>query len=388
VAAVAICRRLNVPRQAMALLAGESLGNDAAALTLWKLAVAVATGAALAWWQGVLEFLYAAVVGAVIGAVIGYLVHKVRLRIGDGTLESAIGVATPFACYALAEQAHASGVLAVAVAGVLMGHKAPYGRHTTRLQESAVWRSLDVLLESAVFALIGLQLPTIAAAAGISWRLVGAAAVLLAVTVMVRLIWVFPVVYLPPLRSKRQPPPDPRAAAVVGWAGMRGVVSLAVAFATPPSMPGRDLVLLFTFAITVGTLLLHGATLAGLIRVLKAPADEAREDADDEAKVRHEAVAAASAELDRRVADDEESTPEHVVRLLRSLADHHQGTAREWMEDQEGGRAEAFQRLLTTMLDIERKVFVEARDSGEIDDEVLRRVLRELDLRQASVETP
>jgi len=88
------------------------------------------------------------------------------------------------------------------------------------------------------------------------------------------------------------------------------------------------------------------------------------------------------------VADEDEATPEHVVELLRSLAEHHQGTAREWMEDQAGDRADAFQRLLTAMLDIERKVFVAARDSGEIDDEVLRRVLRELDLRQASVESP
>jgi CPA1 family monovalent cation:H+ antiporter len=388
VAAVAICRRLTVPRQAMALLAGESLGNDAAALTLWKLAVAVATGAALSWWQGALLFLYAAVGGALVGVVIGYAVHKIRLWVGDGVLESAIGVATPFACYALAEQAQASGVLAVAVAGVLMGHKAPYGRHTTRLQENAVWRSLDVLLESTVFALIGLQLPTILAAAGVSWQLVGAAGLLLAVTVVVRLVWVFPVAYLRPLRSRRQQPPDPRATAVVGWAGMRGVISLAVAYATPASMPGRDLVLFFTFAITVGTLVLHGSTLAGLIRLLKVPADEAREDADDEAKVRHEAVAAASEALDQKVADEDETTPEHVVQLLRSLAEHHQGAAREWMEDQDGDRAEAFQRLLTTMLDIERKVFVAARDSGEIDDEVLRRVLRELDLRQASVESP
>jgi CPA1 family monovalent cation:H+ antiporter len=379
VAAVSVARRLHVPRRAMVLLSGESLGNDAAALTLWKLAIAVATGAALTWWQGILAFLYAAVVGGLIGAVAGFVVHAVRVRIGDGVLESAMGVVTPFACYLLAEQAQASGVLAVAVAGVLMGHQAPYGRHTTRLRENAVWRSVDVLLESVVFAVIGLQLRTIVVAAGVSWGLVGVAAALLAVTVVVRVLWVFLV---------RNRSLDLKGTTIVGWAGMRGVVSLAVAYATPPSMPGRELVLFATFAITVGTLLLHGSTLAPLIRLLRVPADEERENADDEARVRHEAVAAASEELDRKVADRGETTPEHVVGLLRSLADHHQGAAREWMEDQEGGRAEAYQRLLATMLDVERKVFVAARDAGEIDDEVLRRVLRELDLRQASVDTP
>jgi Na+/H+ antiporter len=388
VAAMSIGRRLNVPRRAMVLLAGESLGNDAAALTLWKLALAVATGAALTWWQGILAFLYAAVAGGGIGALIGLAVHHVRLRIRDGVLETAIGVATPFACYVLADTAQASGVLAVAVAGVLMGHKAPYGLHTTRLRENAVWRSVDVLLESVVFGIIGLQLSTIIAAVGPSWRLIGVAGVLLAVTIVVRLLWVYLVAYLPQLFSRSTDPPDPKATTVVGWAGMRGVISLAVAYATPPSMPGRDLVLFATFAITVGTLLLHGATLAPLIRLLAIPADDERANADDEARVRHEAVAAASEELDRKVADGDERTPEHVVELLRSLAEHHRGTAEEWIEDQDGGRAEAYQRLLGTMLDVERKVFVAARDAGEIDDEVLRRVLRELDLRQASVDTP
>ena len=224
VAAIALVRRLNVPRRAMVLLAGESLGNDAAALTLWKLALAVATGAAFTWWQGILVFLYGALAGGLIGVLVGLVVHEVRLRVGDGVLESAIGVATPFACYALADHVQASGVLAVAVAGVLMGHKAPYGRHTTRLQENAVWRSVDVLLESVVFAVIGLQLPTIVATAGLSWQLVGVAAALLAVTVALRLLWVYAVAYRPRFLLGRKEKPDPKATAVVGWAGMRGVV--------------------------------------------------------------------------------------------------------------------------------------------------------------------
>jgi len=386
VAAIAIGRRLNIPRRAMTLLTGESLGNDAAALTLWKLALAVATGAALTWWQGILSFLYAAVVGGVIGAVAGRAVHWIRQHVGDGVVESAIGVATPFVCYALADQAHASGILAVAVAGVLMGHRAPYGRHTTRLRENAVWHSVDVLLESVVFLMIGLQLRTIVAAVGLSWRLAAATAALVAVLLVLRLLWVFAVAYLPSWLGGDDP--DPKATAVVGWAGMRGVVSLTVAFATPPSMPGHALVLFLAFTVTIGTLLLHGSTLAGLIRSLRVPPDEDRADADSEARVRHEAVAAATEELERKVADAGEHTPEHVVELLRSLAEHHQGTAREWIEEQEGSRAEAYQRLRATMLDVERKVFVAARDAGEIDDEVLRRVLRELDLRQASVDTP
>jgi hypothetical protein len=136
-------------------------------------------------------------------------------------------------------------------------------------------------------------------------------------------------------------------------------------------------VMFFAFMVTIGTMLVHGTTLPALISALGVHAEEAEGDADDEARVRKQAVAEASRELERKVADDGEATPEHVVELLRSLAEHRKD-----------GGSEAFQRLRGTMLDIERQVFVAARDAGEVDDEVLRRVLHELDLHQASLRTP
>ncbi|MDQ3578876.1 MAG: cation:proton antiporter, partial [Actinomycetota bacterium] len=158
VAAAAIGRRLGLPRRSMTLLTGESLGNDATALTAFKVAVAAAVGTtAFSWGNGILTFLIAAIGGVVVGLVIGVVVHRIRLRIGDGTLESALGLLVPFGTYLLAEEVHASGVLAVVVAGLFLGHNSPAAGFSTRLQETAVWRSVDGLLESLVFALIGLQ---------------------------------------------------------------------------------------------------------------------------------------------------------------------------------------------------------------------------------------
>jgi monovalent cation/hydrogen antiporter len=142
----------------MTVLAGESLFNDATALTVLRVAVAATVGAGFSVWAGVGEFMLVGVGGAALGAVLGRVVHQVRLRLHDPKLESAIGLVVPFAAYALAEQVHVSGVLAVVVTGLYLGHHAPQAGYATRLQDQAVWQAADTVLEAFVFALIGLQL--------------------------------------------------------------------------------------------------------------------------------------------------------------------------------------------------------------------------------------
>jgi Na+/H+ antiporter len=386
VAAVSIGRRLGLPRRAMTILAGESLVNDATALTAYKVAVAVATGtAAFTWSSSVLTFVISAVGGVMIGLIVGIVVHAVRQRIGDGVLESALGMLVPFGTYLLAEQVHASGVLAVVVAGLYLGHNAPRAGYATRLQETAVWRSVDVLLESLVFALIGLQLRSILASGQVTWQLIGAAGIVLVVTIAVRFLWVFPGTYIPRLFKRirnREPDPGWQTVVVVSWAGMRGVVSLAAASAIPHQMPGRNIVLLFTFVITVGTLLLHGTTLPWLIRKLDVRGDEEQADALAEAQVQHRAAQASLTKLEGELAQS--TAPADIVDRLRNIAEMRGNAAWERLGRQHmESPAAAHRRLRRVMLDAERQVFVEARDAREIDDEVLRRVLRELDLEEA-----
>jgi monovalent cation/hydrogen antiporter len=389
VAAASIGRRLGLPRRVMTVLTGESLVNDATALTAFKVAIAAAVGTATSWSAGILTFVVATVAGVLVGLALGWLVHAVRTRVANDVVESALGLVVPFTAYLLAEAVHGSGVLAVVTAGLYLGHFAPYAGYTTRLQETAVWRSVDVLLESVVFALIGLNFRYVfeqAAANGhppasLVWPVV---AVLLA-TILIRVVWVLPTTYLPVWgRRHRSPRPPWRHIVVIAWSGMRGVVSLAAAAAVPESVPGRDLVLLLAFTVTVGTLLIQGTTLPWLIRVLGVTGDDEAADTLAEAQAAHDAAMAAVERLDELVADDGSYTPEPIVERLRTLAERRGNAAWERLgrQDMESPTA-SFRRLRLETLEAERAVYVTARNNGEIDDEVLRRVLRDLDLEQA-----
>ncbi|MEU5696036.1 Na+/H+ antiporter [Actinosynnema sp. NPDC020468] len=389
VAAVAIGRRLNLPRRTMTLLTGESLINDATALTAYKVAVVAALGAAGSWIDGTRTFVVAAGGGVLVGLVVGVGVGAIRQRLGDGVLESSLGLLVPFGAYLFAEEFGASGVLAVVVAGLWIGHNAPRSSYYTRLQDTAVWRSVDVLLESFVFALIGLQFRSVVEAVSITPALLGAAAAVLAATILVRFLWMYPAAYLPRFLSKRirerERAPGWRAVTVIAWAGMRGVVSLAAASALPLEMPGRDVILFCTFVVTVGTLLVQGLTLPWVIRRLGHFGTEEQQDALAEAQVQHAAAQAAVNRLDELVSDGD-ATPGHVVDRLRIMAEHRGNAAWERLgRQQDESPAAAYRRLRRTMLDAERQVFIQARDDKQIDDEVLFRVLRELDLEEAAI---
>ena len=163
VSATAVGRRLHLPRRTMTLLSGESLLNDATALTAYRVALAAAVGTGASLFSGVRTFAFAAVGGLLVGLLVGFVVSKVRMRLNDPVLESAIGLVVPFLAYLAAEEVHGSGVLAVVVAGLVLGNRSVHSGYATRLQDTAVWKAADVVLESFVFLLIGLQLPAVLA---------------------------------------------------------------------------------------------------------------------------------------------------------------------------------------------------------------------------------
>lgn len=396
VAATAVGRRLGLPRRLMTILGGESLVNDATALTAFRVAVAVTAGATYTVWQGIGVFALAALGGAAIGWAVGWVVHRARLALRDGLLESAVGLIVPFGAFLLAEEVHASGVIAVVIAGLYLGHRAPQGGPAQRLQEQAVWKAADTLLESLVFALIGLQLRTVVEGVDTGLGhllLVGLA--LTAVAVVARIVWVFPATYVPrwlwwPLRE-RDPAPSWRVPAVISWAGMRGVVTLAAAFAIPLTtmsgapFPGRDEIILLAFVVTVGTLLLHGLTLPAVIRRLGVRGAEEFADALAEAEAQHAAARAAAARLEEL--DDGNPLLRHAFAKLRYSIEARSNAAWERLgpaaEDDGRTPSLAVKRLRQEMLTAEREVFVRFRDERRIDDEVFRRVQRELDLEES-----
>lgn len=401
VSATAVGQKLGLPRRLMTLLSGESLLNDATALTSYKVAVAAAIGAGASVLQGLWTFALAVVVGSVVGLVIGYVVDRLRTRLDDPVLESAMGLVVPFAAYLAAEELHGSGVLAVVVAGLLLGQRFTGAGYATRLQDIAVWRAADIVLESVVFLMIGLQLRGIVEALRNEenvWLLLGIGVVLLATVIAARMAVVMGAALAPRVWfDRRSAPTSARAALVISWAGMRGVVSLAAAAAIPLTVqsgapfPGRDQIMFLTFFIVVGTLLLHGLTLPWLIQRLGIRSDEAKIDAVAEAAAKQRAGQAAIARLDEIVADRApDDSRVRAAEILRHWAEHRKNEAWERLgrgSDELGeAPSQAFRTLRREMLDSEREVYVSERDSGRIDDDVLNRLQHDLDLEEAMLD--
>jgi Na+/H+ antiporter len=392
VSALSIGRRLGLPRRLMTIIGGESLVNDATALTLFRVFIAVAAGGGISILEGFGMFLLAAVGGTAIGLAIGWLVHKIRTRLADSDVESALGLIVPFGTYLVAELAHTSGVLAVVVAGLYLGYKAPQSGYATRLQEQAVWRAADTILESVVFALIGLQLTSVVAAAGDIRSLLVTGVVVTLAAIVARIVWVFPATYIPrvliPAIGRRDPAPSWRVPAVISWSGMRGVVTLAAAFAIPETVPGRETIVFLAFFVTVATLLLHGLTLPTVIRKLGVREDGFQADVLAEAQTQFDAVQASISRLDELTAESD-TYLSHTAEKLRRMAEYSANSVWERLgrPEEEAGESPsaAYRRLRREMLDSERTTFVSRRDSGDIDDEVLRRVLRRLDFEEAAL---
>jgi monovalent cation/hydrogen antiporter len=229
--------------------------------------------------------------------------------------------------------------------------------------------------------------------------LISSAAVL-ATVILVRIAWVFLFAYLPRVLFKavreREPAPTPAQVFVVAWAGMRGVVSLAAAFGVPMTtlsgapFPGRPQLVFLTFVVVIGTLLLHGLTLPWLIRRLGVQGDEARTDAIAAAAAQDKAARAAADRLDELLAEEEVTdVHERAADVLRGWNTRRRNAAWERLgrDEEEIGEspASAFRRLRLEMLAAERATFIAERDNGQIDDEVLREVLRGLDLEEATL---
>lgn len=406
VSATAVGRRLGLPRPIMTLLSGESMLNDATALTLYKVSLAAAIGTAVSWPQGLATFVLAAAGGVVVGALFGAIIDFIRSRLlDDPVVESAIGLVAPFIVYLVADQAHGSGVLAVVVAALFLGQRSVHAGYATRLQDDAVWKALVFILESFAFLLIGLQLPgVVRAMRGLpaSGFILSSVAVFVTV-LLVRIAWIYVFTYVPRAlfagKSKGAPAPAPAQVFVVAWAGVRGVVSLAAAFAVPMTtlagapFPGRPHILFLTFVVVIGTLLLHGLTLPLVIRVFGVQGHDAQRDAVALAGAQDRAARSAAETLDELLAEQRQQGPvdthEQAAKILAHWNERRRNAAWERLgrSDAEIGEspASAFRRLRLEMLAAERKTFIDERDAGRIDDEVLRTALRGLDLEEATL---
>ncbi|GAB3757744.1 cation:proton antiporter [Microlunatus parietis] len=444
VSAVAIGRRLGLSKRVMTILTGESLVNDAAALTLFTITTVAVTQQTAFIESPVLFFGYGAVVGLLVGLVLAVIVLRTRSRLNNAGLETVLGIVVPFAAYLIAEELHASGVVAVVAAGFLIGHNADRTGVATRMQERDVWRTVSVLLEAFVFAYMGLQVKfvlddVVAEGRPIGGVLLAALGVLL-VVILVRVAWVLldharlvgqarlgrwflrdrPNARKAIKRARHregQLPPEQRVLPlksdlVISWTGMRGVVTLAAAAGIPAvtasgaEFPGRATIQVIALVVAIGTLLIQGATLPAFIRSLKL--DPAADEAYTAQQHRHAQQVILRAgqdtmrELFARLAEQKGSgvDPAAVEAFAARFAEAQRARQRvvDDLEPAEAdgeldGRhdakrqlmAEQFQQARLEMVRAQRRALTAERDAFRLDDDVYRELIEQLDLDEASV---
>jgi Na+/H+ antiporter len=415
VAALAVGRRVGLPPKLLTLVQGEGLLNDATALTILSVAVAAATGDGFSVPSALGQFVLAAAGGVAVGMLVAFVVRLLsRPLSADPLMANAVSLATPFAAYLLAERIHVSGVLAVVVAGLIVGHQRPRSASgASRLQTSAVWRLVDFLLEGFVFLLIGQQLPAVVRglAKYETSTIVIAVAISVGVVLLLRPLWLMLTQSLPRSlhtrlgsevvdkdgneqpESRRNQRLNGREVVALSWSGTRGVISLAAIFTLPLTtdsgapFPDRDLLLFCTFVVVLVTLVGQGLTFAPIVRALGLRADET-----DQARQRNEAraasVEAALAALDDLEAQEHDDIHADLIETMRGQL--HARLARyrgrlDLLREAESTdlpvspRYEAALHVRRVAIDSQREELLRWRDAGRLPDDGLRILERELD---------
>jgi Na+/H+ antiporter len=398
IAATAIIRRLGVPHRIEAILDGESLVNDATALVALQFAIAALVTGTFSLGDATIRFTWVAAGGIAFGLLVGLVMRWVQSHLDDPPIQITVSLLTPFVAYLPAERLHVSGVLATVASGIFLGWHSPLiVTPRYRLQAFAFWEMVVFLLNGFVFIVIGLQLPGILHALS-GESLIGpivTAIVISGAVVLVRIIWVIPATYLPRVLGlanagrARDPIPRRQQAAIVAWSGMRGVVSLAAAFALPltlsdgKSFPGRNYILFLTFSVILTTLVLQGLSLPLLIRKLGITYDG---EADEEERRARVEANNAAIELIGRLRASGEFSPD-IVDRLRVEYDERLEQLQLCAENPDDCRGEIatpqYQRLQREALRVERQTIIRLRNERVINDDALRHIQRDLDLAEA-----
>ncbi|MFL6414105.1 MAG: Na+/H+ antiporter [Bryobacteraceae bacterium] len=399
ISAAATARRLGIPQVITDLLEAESLVNDGSGLVALKFTAALlVTGKTPSVLEGVGELLYLIFFGIAIGLCVGKVIQFVQSKISEASIEITISLITPYIAYLTAESAHCSGVMATLACGIFLGRRS-YGFYSlnARIDSTAVWRTLDFILNGVVFLVLGLQLPAMLSeirgmsVAGLLWT----ASCFTLLVIALRLLWVYPSAWLVQRFTNTGGASSsilftPRAIFIVGWSGMRGVLALAAAFSLPETLndgtpfPHRNLIIFFTFCVIFVTLVLQGLTLPPLIRRLGLSAATHAE--REEQLARREMITAALRELDKI----RESNAEGEARTFDHLSGFYQRRLA-LLEEGDGSVSESATRaqiakheqIAQQLRSIERNVALRLRNENKIHDEVWRHLERELDLLDA-----
>lgn len=400
IAATSVLKGLNVPKRVATILEGESLVNDASSLIVFRFAVAAILTGQFGVVDAFRSFITVAFMGIVIGLAIAHIVYLVhRFFPTTPAIDAAITLMTPYIMYITAEHFHFSGVLSVVAGGLFLTYRsADFFSYESRIQVMGLWDTLVFLLNGFVFILIGLELPVIVE--GLDGNTIGKsvfyAIVISVVTIVVRLLWMFPSAYIPRMlfKSIREKERNPgwKQVLLIGWSGMRGVVSLASALAIPLTLtsgdafPHRNLILFITFIVILFTLVLQGLSLKPFIRLLNI--EEADKDSEKlkALALRVQLAESVLAYLDTNYADEVSKIDTYRRvrdRYERMIEITRKKLVQEEAEDEGANFLPHYRQMLVEIVDIRRKELNRFRQNNEYDEELIREREWELDLEEA-----
>ncbi|MFK4147573.1 Na+/H+ antiporter [Streptomyces sp. NPDC004065] len=399
VAATAVAGQLGLPRRLVSILEGEGLFNDVTAIVLYHVAIAAVVTGEFSVWDAGLDLVLSAVVAVAVGFALGWGANKLLGLLGDATLQIGLTLLVPFASYVLAEELRGSGVLSVLVTAMFLAEYATDADDVlTRLTGHTVWDVVDTLVTGVAFGLVGLELHNAIRTASGRWgELLGWAAVVVGVVVLVRLLWLLPATWLTKrLHALRDYDEDIplswRETVVMWWAGMRGVASVALALAIPlktdsgAPFPDRDEIIFIAFGVIMATLLLQGLTLPWLVRRLGVRADIEREK-EFEKQLAVRAAKAAKRRL--REIESVEDLPDELSEQMQRrayeiglrISPHIGDEERREAHEHRVRRLKRARRIQSEMLSAARHEVLAARSEPGADPEIVDRVLRHLDVR-------
>ncbi len=393
IAASSIARRLGLPAHIVDILEGESLINDATGLLALQFAVAIVVSRQMpTLYTGLVTLGWLIVGGVGLGLLVGWIVDWVERRIDDGPIEITLSLLVPYAVYFAADAVHASGVLAVVTCGLFLGRRSSHlFSPTVRLHISSFWQSFSFVLNGLVFVLLGLQLPALRKAlSGVPLRtLILEGAVFSLVLILLRLVWIYPGTHFAWLLRTRvlhqtEPVPEAKQIFVVGWTGMRGVLSLAAALALPTVLangqlfPHRHLIVFLTFSVIVVTLVVQGLTLPALIRLFGLAGGTGP--TSEEQLARRIVLKAAVTHLEAAQRHDHRKSAGLYKDLILHYRQRLAGLDPNFSNRAEVASHDRNIEISRETLIIERDTAIRLRNEGTINDEILRRLERELDL--------
>ncbi len=394
VSAGAILKFVQVPKRISSILEGESLLNDASSLIIFRFAlIAVATGQ-FVWYQAALSFVWMVIGGVGIGLLVGLLFLKAHKWLPtDVNIDIILTLVTPFVMYIIAEQLSASGVLAVVGGGLFLSyHRHRFLSSSSRLSGHSFWQSFVFLLNGLVFMMIGLDMPEIVSGLkkeGIGlYQAMGYGLLITLVLILGRLLAAYGAVFVTKIASHfitvADEDPGMKASLIIGWSGMRGVVSLAAALSVPVTLAGgadfphRNLILFITFTVILITLVLQGLTLPVIIRKVKLPDFNDHMPEEEADKILREELARESLRYVEKQYSTELEDNVHLQKLVSRWRNQLES-------DEKAIDLENIKSIYRDVLDRQRELLLHNKKQRRIDEEIIRRYLRQIDLEEEKI---